>query len=579
MNDAFEAILNDAYTCLDKKKVGRRLLGHLLYCQLLSYYASLSPVPISHTLIRPLAGMSTAGSTRPYWQPLVDIDAIDFRDYAESKGRSRRFWLTWETRQDLQYVLLTASPEEKVYCLTSSSTRPVRSGMRTSMRYTDESGESQSWKRKSTIMYKTLKAYKGTRDVFNKEGVLAHLSRLKATHEEKKARYEEARDDDADRLTLQRLRREYSAARDRLRSDMYVWTTVKGQHPKHVEGPVYEYVQAYDVQLKSGRLTQRAGFQNASTAMKQAAIRGTGHHNTDIASSQTVALLQLLHEAADSGADVDPTVLETYLDAGGKDNVASRYGIPRELLKPVEHSLKFGATFTHSTVENALIATKYYVKHHTFDAAIQSALGQDASTDEERLGHLTREERLEKMTLKKLPAMSRAAVDIADATDYTREEAYQILREVYGPQVDTIQAWRAYLASPAYLEQKGPDGRHKHISFSRGKVYAKGPCLSIQIDYNRHAQEGQKIKDPRKLGKDIATLLLQGMEARFMHELKLQEGDYSYTLHRNEHDGATASSVIPVKAIEQARGRSGFKRADLVEKAFVKTQDKTKNGT
>ena len=55
-----------------------------------------------------------------------------------------------------------------------------------------------------------------------------------------------------------------------------------------------------------------------------------------------------------------------------------------------------------------------------------------------------------------------------------------------------------------------------------------------------------------------------------MHELKLIEGDYGYTMHRNEHDGAVRFGDIPAEAVERARVAADFPSAEIVEKPFVK---------
>ena len=90
------------------------------------------------------------------------------------------------------------------------------------------------------------------------------------------------------------------------------------------------------------------------------------------------------------------------------------------------------------------------------------------------------------LVLNKLPALVRSAVAIADATDYTREEAYGILKDVYAPQVEVIEAWRDWL-----VEEYIP----AHQTHSRGKIYLKGPCLSIRIDDKTEAQLKKDVPD------------------------------------------------------------------------------------
>src|SRR5690606_17501898 len=70
----------------------------------------------------------------------------------------------------------------------------------------------------------------------------------------------------------------------------------------------------------------------------------------DIKGSQTRLLIEEFEDAIAQGADLDLSVLEDY---AGKDTLAARYGISREVFKRAEHAPKFGAGFPHRSFREA----------------------------------------------------------------------------------------------------------------------------------------------------------------------------------------------------------------------------------
>ena len=74
---------------------------------------------------------------------------------------------------------------------------------------------------------------------------------------------------------------------------------------------------------------------------------------------------------------------------------------------------------------------------------------------------------------------------------------------------------------------------------------------------------------PRKLGSTLAAFILQGREARYIHELTLLSERYGFRVIGNEHDGIVTVGEVPDEAAREAAEASGMAFAVLVQKSFV----------
>jgi hypothetical protein len=284
----------------------------------------------------------------------------------------------------------------------------------------------------------------------------------------------------------------------------------------------------------------KVGLQNASERVKAAAARGIpGYQNYDIKSSQTEALIQEFQDENKRGADLDISILTGYV---GKDELAARHSIPRDVWKRPEHAVKFGAGFTYSSFENARsIAERNaarYLSNHDLGTL--------------RMDHEAREAVYKRLVYNRLPTLAQTARDWADEGYVdTPEEAYQLLKDTYGPMAEEIDRWREWLIGSRWKQENKPGGHGRHD---------KNPCgLAFSIDREESTYD-QKTA--------FATMRLQGLEAAYMHTLCRLAPEYNYEFLRNEHDGAVVLGEISDEAQRRAREESGFRRATLEQKPF-----------
>lgn len=74
---------------------------------------------------------------------------------------------------------------------------------------------------------------------------------------------------------------------------------------------------------------------------------------------------------------------------------------------------------------------------------------------------------------------------------------------------------------------------------------------------------------PHKRKKRAAAHILQGWEARYIHELTVLSKPHGFTPVSNQHDGLVTIGEIPTQAQDAAKTASGFRYARLEEKSFV----------
>lgn len=559
--DVIDGVLTEAYGHEDPLgSVAQRFLAHVYFCQtrFSSRYGG-NGVPVGYHLLKKACREADGGRvpdrTEDVWGPLQAAGALEVVPYVyrqDGKGKSRRFRLSGTFMTRLRSALEKGIDTKTHYNLVNGAR--LRRQRQTKLTYDG----SHSWEDRSQVIYETLKALQGQRDLVNKGAVEGHLGRLKTRADRAEKRYDNLKAKGAGQEQLVDARQRLEQVRGRYDQDLRIWREIKGQGldpaPDQAEG-IFQYKTAYEVQEASGRLTMTAGLQSASKEMKAAAAQGiSGYRNYDIASSQTEGLRQEMEHAAREGANVDLSVLGKY---PGKDTLAETHGIGRERWKRPEHAVKFGAGFSHDTYQEALSAGKGRVL-----SRIEGEDGEPRFHLLDRLDHESGKMAWERAVHNELPTMARVACGWAQSEDVPLsdpEDAYKLLRSVFEAMAVEIDRWREWLLEVHWSQEGQPGGPNGY--------YVENPCgLPFSIHDERLEEGGEPSRYNQKAA--YATSRLQGLEAAYMHALAVLAEEYDFEFLRNEHDGAVVLGEIPAEARKRAREMSGFERARLEEKPF-----------
>jgi hypothetical protein len=495
--------------------------------------------------------------TKDLWDPLVDAGVIVYKPYRRPKvnedgcvGQCRRFAFTSRARR----LLLDAGEKDRQSSTNTwydaTAGRISQAVPKTRLTYDG----THSWKHKSPLIYQVLKHWKTARTLINVSTTRAYLNR-----ESKKVH-----------KMVENGEKGAERALARFQQANWVWSQVRLQGPEPASGQpdgVCEITAPYTVQDLTGRIS--TPLQNAPSGMKKALYSGIrGLRNYDIKSSQTTRLRQFIREDAKAGAPLDPNVFDNY---PGKDAIGTLYDIPRDLLKPPEHAVKFGARFVYASMENAFKAGLY--------PAFRSRFGQMSATSTLSDGrHVSNSDlcgwlldevsapsdpvlaqcltALRDSLREQMPALCAAAMDIADTTSHDDEAADQILRDTYGPMVEQIDQWTEWRLTE-YWETHSRSGGSTEEGGLRTVI--DNPC-GLPFSREDYSEADRKKK--------FAASFLQGGEAAFIHHLTLLSPEYGYEPIGNEHDGLITLGEIPSEAVEEARRRSKFWDAEIVEKPF-----------
>jgi hypothetical protein len=271
---------------------------------------------------------------------------------------------------------------------------------------------------------------------------------------------------------------------------------------------------AYEVQLLSGRIQFKGGGpQGLPRAVKFRAYDFERVYNYDIGSCHSEALRHLAEDLQKVGVMVDTEPLDRYLEKGGKEVVARKTGLPRSLVKATEHAVKYGACLP-ANLDHA------------------RAIGR-------KIGHV--------------PEIAR----IADKEVESSDQALKKLREVFWNIRQMVSRMSRALVGEYFETHKQPGGPQGYcmknacgIAF-RPKGFSEG-----------HERETKAM-----------AWYLQGLEAAYVHWVTVLSQEYGYKPIANEHDGLITKGRVPKEAKEEARRRSGFARAELVEKPLATNEE------
>lgn len=116
---------------------------------------------------------------------------------------------------------------------------------------------------------------------------------------------------------------------------------------------------------------------------------------------------------------------------------------------------------------------------------------------------------------------------------------------------EALNAWHRYLVGPYYEE---------HAMHGRGGRYVRN-AVGVTLKVSG--------LDQPKLKRKLAAHLLQGLEAEFVCHLTLLGEAYGFVPMSNQYDGLVTEGEIPKEAVEEAKGQSQLRYAELALKPFV----------
>jgi len=279
---------------------------------------------------------------------------------------------------------------------------------------------------------------------------------------------------------------------------------------------------AYKPDDSGGRITfKRGGPQGMLGAVKAKAYDLEGYRNYDIKSCHTAALKQWADELEELGVDIDTSALDEY---PGKDKVVEDTGLPRGLVKVVEHSVKNSA-YLPASLDQAELIEKIHLE--------------------------------EGRTLQIVDAARKADVD----TDKALSKLYDVFADYRRVAIEIAEA----LLTTYWDEHKQPAG-------------PKGWCMKNHCGVSFYRSEHIEDKEDDSWCHDARTAVmawaLRGLEGAFCHSITVLSATRTdFDVVANEHDGLITRGPIPAGIIQAAREMSGFHRAELAEKAFADQED------
>ena len=303
-------------------------------------------------------------------------------------------------------------------------------------------------------------------------------------------------------------RRESRRSRAQL-SQLRLAKEVVEQQATDREGAMVTIQNAYEVQELSGRTGfKKGGPLNLPQAVKH---RGYNHYtNYDIRSCHTAALKQVADELAELGIDIDTSPLDGY---PGKYKVAEEHDLPVQLVKIVEHAVKYGAFLSLSLAQADLV--------------------------ESETGHY--------------PEVAKSAEKHVDRPDEALKKLHQVFSDIRQVVIEIAEA----LLEEYWEAHKRPGG-------------PKGWCMKNAAGIPFRPSEWEEGHERRS---KVMAWALQGLEAAFVHAIAILSADSDYEVVANEHDGAIVDGKVPDAAIEEAREMSGFDRAEFVKKPHADEND------
>lgn len=381
--------------------------------------------------------------------------------------------------------------------------------------------------------------------VFNPRNVHVWVNGLEKAYKAKEKTYHELLNTEASdarkEIALYKLR----SFERKLMNERMSQQTILFQNPTLCEfkskgnNPLYRYRAAYMPQ-RSGRLSEiGGGLQNASRVFKYRAFVGVESYNYDLKASQATILIQELEQAG-----FDATWLKKYIKMdSGKEHYAKKVGVDTETWKQCLYSTIMGSDpyLPYTTIEKVLLKYFKYTKHLSGSEA-----RREAKKAKNRFSCQTK--------------------------SLTRES----------------KKWREYLISKdsPYIYTAGQYKYWRNACGMKHRVYCYDRNDKLYLTENVKNHEKTKGKEPLKdlsensrhinsLKRKIAAFILQGLEARFIHNLTVLCESHDVVVMRNEHDGLITDKKISEDLVKKARDLSGFKDADIEIKKLASKNELT----
>ncbi len=469
------------------------------------------------------------------WRPLVDAGLLRWRPHSRGDNLAREFKVDEDWMEHFLEAAFQDDDDEPMVNAFTGSPRPEQ-------KRETRLHDANEHKYRGSLL-EGLKALKASTRRFNKQAVedlLVHKKRkvLEARQDVEWEFTQEYREykqaffnvHPADRARngwsgtesfeqwkllcpFQKRTTEYLRYQKRQKSymnDLRCYASILRQRPEHVEGEIYEYDTAWEVQQISGRVSEAGGgLQSASKEMKAAAYAGVETHNYDVVGSQLGDVIS----ATEMVPDIDTASLEKQYRAADepgadpKTENADQLGISRGTYK----RLLYATTFVGSWAPDAETAL----------AQANPAVGVP-------------------QTLKILrQAAWQEGID-ADA-------AYERAQEHFLPLMKAVRKLADYLLTTYWEEHKYNAG---------GWVMRNAAGVAFRkSDYEDASTHTKRSK--------VLAWFLQGAEADKMHRLAARCQEAGIAVMGNEHDGLITASPIPKEIKDEV-----LKASDLERKPF-----------
>ena len=455
-------------------------------------------VPVGCRLIAKVFGIHV---TEDVWRPLVKAGLMKFVGYNSGGGLSREFRVVDSVYEEHLALGLDRPGERRVYLSTGKTVR----GQRRKVHKSYPNGK----KPLPTLIYDAKRILAANGCPYDGDAAREHVRALNDDYEAAAAGWI-----GAGRPEAGDLHDAFVKARGRYQHDARCLTLMDGGAVKQTR--VRRYRPALDRKPQmSGRITEVGGIQNASRAMKHAALASLRQshdvRNYDFEASQPWHLVQEFEDH-----DVDATWLLAYLGGDKRDAaekaLGSRDVVQVDLWKRCVMGLVMGA------------ALKRWI-----DEKLPRRPGQ---------------------TVGSMPAITEHILYVYPNPD----EAQRALDGIYAallPLKDDLALWYRRMASEV------KSGRYR--VGGRGGNFVTNSC---GVTLNTMLLSGWELTSA------LSAFFLQGREAALVHHLTCLGEAYGYEPLSNQHDGLIVRGEIPDAAVEEAKTLAGARYARLIEKPY-----------
>lgn len=276
-----------------------------------------------------------------------------------------------------------------------------------------------------------------------------------------------------------------------------------------------EYLADYEIQT-SGRITElRGGFQNTDKFFKHLMMKDLNYYNYDLKNSQAYFLLEELHHCK-----IRCKWLENYLnDPDMKNQLSEEIGISVSVFKSCFYALIMGSNLNINFV-------RYDKNLGGFDSpnSIFSYIYKYCKRNKK-----------------------------------TADQVHALFKQKLKPLTQAIKKWHCYL-------YQGFDKRYHYMH--NGTKFWKNAC---GLRYKACGIKDGKFKcfitdpiDAKTCKRIVAAIILQGIEALYVHSLIIKCTENGINVYKNEYDGLITDSEIPADLPNKVAAEIGLKKVKPV---------------